>query len=49
MVCEQVEVSVEPFTKKLPNVLDLPMVQKFVEMGLAAAVSSSIQLSADLT
>ena len=35
------EVSVEPFTKKLPNILDLPMIQKFVEMGIAAAVRPS--------
>lgn len=35
----QVEVSVEPFTKKLPNVLDLPLIKNFVEMGIAAAVS----------
>lgn len=34
----KVEVSVEPFTKKLPNVLDLPLIKKFVEMGIAAAV-----------
>lgn len=34
----QVEVSVEPFTTKLPNVLDLPMIQKFIEMGIAAGV-----------
>ncbi|KAL4244032.1 hypothetical protein ABKN59_010294 [Abortiporus biennis] len=33
----QVEVSVEPFTKALPNVLDLPFIKKFVEMGIAAA------------
>lgn len=32
--------SVEPFTKKLPNVLDLPLIKKFVEMGIAAAVSN---------
>ena len=37
----KVEVSVEPFTKKLPNVLDLPLIQKFVEMGIAAAVRRS--------
>jgi Ca2+-dependent lipid-binding protein len=35
----KVEVSVEPFTKKLPNVLDLPLIKQFVEMGIAAAVS----------
>jgi Ca2+-dependent lipid-binding protein len=35
----KVSVSVEPFTKKLPNILDLPLIQKFVEMGIAAAVS----------
>ena len=34
----QVEVSVEPFTKALPNVLDLPLIKNFVEMGIAAAV-----------
>jgi hypothetical protein len=34
----KVEVSVEPFTKALPNVLDLPFVKGFVEMGIAAAV-----------
>lgn len=34
--------SVEPFTKKLPNVLDLPMIQKFVEMGIAAACAQYI-------
>ncbi|KAI0826298.1 hypothetical protein BC629DRAFT_1605012 [Irpex lacteus] len=38
----KVEVSVEPFTKKLPNVLDLPMIQKFVEMGIAAALAQYI-------
>jgi hypothetical protein len=40
----KVSVSVEPFTKKLPNVLDLPFIQKFVEMGIAAAVSSAFLL-----
>ena len=30
----KVEVSVEPFTKKLPNVLDLPLIKQFVEMGI---------------
>jgi hypothetical protein len=35
----KVSVSVEPFTTKLPNVLDLPFIQSFVEMGIAAAVS----------
>lgn len=34
--------SVEPFTKKLPNILDLPMVQRFVEMGLAAACAQYV-------
>lgn len=34
----EVEVSVEPFTTKLPNVLDLPLIKNFVEMGIAAAV-----------
>ncbi|EKM56362.1 uncharacterized protein PHACADRAFT_172085 [Phanerochaete carnosa HHB-10118-sp] len=38
----KVEVSVEPFTKKLPNVLDLPMIKKFVEMGIAAACAEYI-------
>ncbi|KAJ3523496.1 hypothetical protein NM688_g8720 [Phlebia brevispora] len=38
----KVEVSVEPFTKKLPNVLDLPMIQKFVEMGVAAACAQYV-------
>ncbi|THG95827.1 hypothetical protein EW026_g5890 [Hermanssonia centrifuga] len=38
----EVAVSVEPFTKKLPNVLDLPMIQKFVEMGVAAACAQFV-------
>ncbi|GJE96327.1 C2 domain-containing protein [Phanerochaete sordida] len=38
----KVAVSVEPFTKKLPNILDLPMIQKFVEMGIAAACAQFI-------
>lgn len=38
----KVEVSVEPFTKKLPNVLDLPFIQKFVEMGIAAACAQYV-------
>ena len=39
--------SVEPFTKKLPNVLDLPMIQKFVEMGIAAAVCNPLFILTD--
>jgi Ca2+-dependent lipid-binding protein len=38
----KVEVSVEPFTKKLPNVLDLPFIKGFVEMGIAAAVCNTV-------
>lgn len=38
----KVEVSVEPFTKKLPNVLDLPFIKRFVEMGIAAACAEFI-------
>jgi Ca2+-dependent lipid-binding protein len=39
----KVEVSVELFTTKLPNVLDLPFIKNFVEMGIAAAVSSNVR------
>ncbi|TFK47021.1 hypothetical protein OE88DRAFT_1666844 [Heliocybe sulcata] len=38
----QVEVSVEPFTTKLPNVLDLPLVKGFVEMAIAAACAEFV-------
>ncbi|KAI0074714.1 hypothetical protein K474DRAFT_1665159 [Panus rudis PR-1116 ss-1] len=38
----KVEVSVEPFTKKLPNVLDLPLIKQFVEMGIAAACAQFV-------
>ncbi|EIN09925.1 hypothetical protein PUNSTDRAFT_143315 [Punctularia strigosozonata HHB-11173 SS5] len=38
----KVEVSVEPFTKALPNVLDLPLVKQFVEMGIAAAAAQFV-------
>ncbi|KAK7679647.1 hypothetical protein QCA50_017359 [Cerrena zonata] len=38
----KVEVSVEPFTKKLPNVLDLPLIKQFVEMGIAAACAEFV-------
>ncbi|KAH8835959.1 hypothetical protein DL96DRAFT_1809735 [Flagelloscypha sp. PMI_526] len=38
----KVEVSVEPFSTKLPNVLDLPLIQKFVEMGIAAACAEYV-------
>jgi len=38
----KVEVSVEPFTKKLPNILDLPLIKGFVEMGIAAACAQYI-------
>ncbi|EKM49430.1 uncharacterized protein PHACADRAFT_201690 [Phanerochaete carnosa HHB-10118-sp] len=31
------EVSIEPFTKKLSNVLDLPVIQKFVKVDVTAA------------
>lgn len=38
----KVEVSVEPFTKKLPNILDLPLIKSFVEMGIAAACAEYV-------
>ncbi|KAH8101901.1 hypothetical protein BXZ70DRAFT_932402 [Cristinia sonorae] len=38
----KVEVSVEPFTKALPNVLDLPMIKNFVEMGIAAGCAQYV-------
>jgi Ca2+-dependent lipid-binding protein len=33
-----VEVSATPMSKFLPNVLDLPLISKFVKMAIAAGV-----------